>query len=107
MPPVPRTSWNPMRVLDRDVLIDVLRGHPPALASVMRAAASWQVYRPSAQHSATALELLARFYLSHNLGPFDALIAATALGLDAPLCTFNVRHFRVVPGRVTEQPYSR
>jgi predicted nucleic acid-binding protein len=46
-------------------------------------------------------------HLSHGLGLVDALIAATALSLSAPLCTFNLKHFRHIPGLVTEQPYQR
>ena len=48
-----------------------------------------------------------RLHLSHGLGLVDALIAATALSLNAPLCTFNLKHFRHIPGLVTEQPYTR
>jgi len=29
------------------------------------------------------------------------------VGLNAMLCTFNVRHFRTIPALVTEQPYVR
>jgi len=46
-------------------------------------------------------------HLSHGLGILDALIAATALSLSVPLCTSNLKHFRPVPGLVTEQPYPR
>lgn len=49
-----------------------------------------------------ALALLTQFRLSHGLGLEDALIAATALGQGATLCTFNVKHFAAVPGLVTE-----
>jgi len=37
----------------------------------------------------------------------DALIAATAIGRGAALVTFNTKHFAVVPGLATEQPYDR
>ena len=37
----------------------------------------------------------------------DSLIAATALRLNAPLCTFNVKHFRHIPRLIIEQPYQR
>ena len=44
---------------------------------------------------------------SDNLGLVDSLIAATAVGLGAILCTFNVKHFRVVAGLQMQQPYKR
>jgi predicted nucleic acid-binding protein len=28
-------------------------------------------------------------------------------GVSATLCTFNVKHYRMVPGLVLEQPYAR
>jgi predicted nucleic acid-binding protein len=46
-------------------------------------------------------------FLGHGLGVIDALIAATAVGRRATLCTFNVRHFSAVRGLSTEQPYQR
>ena len=45
--------------------------------------------------------------LSHNLGSFDALIAATAVENSAVLLTFNTRHFTVVPGLMIQEPYAR
>src|SRR5207245_2551084 len=47
------------------------------------------------------------FHLSHSLGLLDALIAACAVGRAATLCTFKIKHYRVIAGLVTEQPYSR
>jgi len=47
------------------------------------------------------------YHLSHNLGLLDALIASCAIGLSATLCTFNVKHYQIVPGLTTEQPYAR
>ena len=45
--------------------------------------------------------------LSPSLGLLDALIAACVISLSATLCTFNVKHYRVVPGLVMVQPYTR
>jgi predicted nucleic acid-binding protein len=47
------------------------------------------------------------YHLSHGLGLLDALIAACAVGHSATLYTFNVKHYQVVPGLVTAQPYTR
>jgi len=54
-----------------------------------------------------ALMEYAPLRLSHNLGTFDALIAATAVENDAVLLTFNTRHFAAVPGLTTQEPYTR
>ncbi|RLC78819.1 MAG: VapC toxin family PIN domain ribonuclease [Chloroflexi bacterium] len=45
-----------------------------------------------------ALKWFEDFYLSHGLGIMDCLIAAPAVRLRRPLYTFNVRHYRVIPG---------
>jgi len=45
--------------------------------------------------------------LSHGLGGFDALIAATAVGRGAELLTFHARHFSAVPGLAFSAPYIR
>ncbi|MGB3205723.1 MAG: hypothetical protein WBB28_12100 [Crinalium sp.] len=54
-----------------------------------------------------ALSDFTTYHLSNSLGLLDALIAACAIGQGATLCTFNLKHYRVVPGLVTEQPYRR
>lgn len=126
-----------MFVLDADILIDVQRKHPPAVAwftglapkppvaglAVMelfqdarnkrelresrRLVAGLKPVWPTEADCQKALADFAAFHLSHNLGLIDALIAAAAVGLGAELATFNVKHYRVVPGLVTVQPYTR
>jgi predicted nucleic acid-binding protein len=126
-----------MRVLDTDILIDLSRGYPPASAwfaslndpplipgyavfellfgcenmLAVRRLQRWlrpfRINWPTAADCDRAVATFARLSLSHNLGIFDALIAECCVGLGVPLCTFNVRHFRAVPGLVTEQPYAR
>lgn len=123
-----------MLLVDTDVLIDVQRRHPLALAwflslselpgvpgfvmmeliqdaqntrqveQAFRLVAPLRVVWPTAEDSSRALADFAAFHLSHRLGLLDALIAACAVGVGAQLCTFNVKHFRVVPGLVTVQP---
>lgn len=126
-----------MRMLDTDILIDLSRGYPPALAwfaslndaslipgyaifellvgcdnaLAVRRLQRWlrpfRIYWPTATDCDRALTTFARARLSHNLGILDALIGECAVGLGVPLCTFNARHFRAVAGLTTEQPYER
>lgn len=126
-----------MYVLDADVLIDVQRGFPPATAwfgslkelpvvpgfvvmeLIQQAQNSLQVQTalylvsglarvwPTEADCTRALDDFAKLHLSHRIGLVDSLIAATAVGLGAELCTFNRKHFRAVPGLKTVQPYPR
>ena len=126
-----------MDLLDTAVLIDVQRGHPPALAwfasltdlpavpglvvmelvqdariagearqALKLVAPLWIVW-PTEADCARAFSDFTAYHLSHGLGLLDALIAACAVGLSATLCTFNAKHYQVVPGLVTAQPYAR
>jgi predicted nucleic acid-binding protein len=45
--------------------------------------------------------------LSDGLGLLDALIAHCALGQQATLCTFNIKHYRVIRNLKISQPYVR
>lgn len=126
-----------MDLLDTDVLIDVQRGHPPALAwfasltdlpavpgfvvmeliqdarnaaevtQALKLVAPLRIVWPTEADCARALSDFATYHVSHGLGLLDSLIAACAVGLSATLCTFNVKHYKVVPGLVTAQPYTR
>jgi predicted nucleic acid-binding protein len=126
-----------MLVLDTDVLIDVQRGHAAAIAwfaglsevpsvpglvvmelvqgaqnsrqvrDVLRLTAPLQVIWPTAGDCQRALTDFAALHLSQGLGLLDALIAATAIGVSAELCTFNDKHYQSVPGVVTLRPYIR
>lgn len=126
-----------MLLLDTDILIDFQRGFTPAVEwfrslsetpqisglvameliqdardtrEVERSrklAAPFPVVWPSEEDCNLALEIFRAHHLSHNLGLIDALIGATALGLDATLCTFNDKHYRVVSGLKLSRPYLR
>ncbi len=126
-----------MDALDTDILIDVQRGHPPALAwfaqltelpcvpgfvvmelvqdardtreveQALKLVAPLQIVWPSAADCTRALSEFSTYHLSHGLGLIDALIAACAIGFSARLCTFNDKHYRVVTGLMTAQPYVR
>lgn len=44
-----------------------------------------------------ATTLIERHSLAHGIQLADALVAATALEWDSPLCTANTKHFRPIP----------
>lgn len=126
-----------MELLDTDVLIDVQRGHPPALAwfasltdlplvpglvvmeliqdarnagevrQALKLVSPLRIVWPTETDCTRALADFTAYHLSHGLGLLDALIAACAVGLNVTLCTFNEKHYQVVPGLVTVRPYAR
>lgn len=69
--------------------------------------AQFPIVWPTEMDCARALSDFERLHLSHSLGLIDSLIAATAVGQGATLLTFNVKHYRGVPGLVVAQPYTR
>jgi len=54
-----------------------------------------------------ALEIFAEFHLSHKAGLLDVLIGQTATYLNAPLYTFNQKHYSFIPEIKTFQPYTK
>lgn len=68
---------------------------------------AFEVLWPSQETCDRALEMLVKYNLSHNLGLIDALIGQTAVSLDLPIYTFNRKHYDVIPGLVTVQPYQK
>lgn len=73
----------------------------------LRLVSGLPVVWPAEADCARALSDFAALHLSHGLGLLDALIAATAVGRGDTLCTFNVKHYRAVPGLAFVQPYRR
>jgi predicted nucleic acid-binding protein len=126
-----------MYLLDTDVLIDVQQGYTPALTwfatlselpsvlgvvvmelvqdaknmqqvrQALRLVAPLSIVWPTETDCQRALSDFTAYHLSHGTGILDALIAACAIGLSAILCTFNVKHYRMISGLVTAQPYIR
>jgi hypothetical protein len=123
-------------LLDTDVMVDILRGHPPAVAWLSRMGTApiglpglvamellqgcqnlvqlqqlekqiqrFSLHWPTLADCQRAYQDFAVYRLSHNLGMLDALIGATAVGLHEPLATFNLKHYGVVAGLQTIQPY--
>ena len=131
------TPASPMRMLDADVLIDIQRSHPNAIAwyaslseypivpglvvmeliqdapskheveQALRLVRPLPVAWPTESDCLRALADFRVLNLSQNLGLIDSLIAATTIGLGATLCTFNVKHYRNITGLILEQPYAR
>jgi predicted nucleic acid-binding protein len=126
-----------MDLVDSDVLIDVQRGHPPALTwftgltelpavpgfvameliqdardarevrKALKLIAPFRIVWPTATDCTRALSDFAAYHVSNGLGLLDSLIAACAIGLSANLCTFNTKHYRAVRGLNTLKPYKR
>jgi predicted nucleic acid-binding protein len=124
-------------LLDTDILIDIQRTHPPAVAwfaslnelpavpgfvvmelvqdaqnaqqirRALKLVAPLPILWPTENDCNRALADFTAYHLSHKLGLLDALIAACAIGVSAELCTFNVKHYRVIPGLTITQPYMR
>lgn len=69
------------------------------------ALAEFSVYWPSPDSCTEAMKDVYSHYLSHSLRPNDALIGHCAKEHSATLYTFNQKHFAVIEGLVTEQPY--
>ena len=54
-----------------------------------------------------ALPVFGAFRLSHGLGIIDVLIGQLAVEHGVPLCTFNQKHYAMIPGLITMQPYAK
>lgn len=52
-----------------------------------------------------AMLQLKKYYLSHNIGINDCLIAAPSQRLQLPLYTRNIKHFTPMLGALAQQPY--
>jgi len=125
-----------MILLDTDVMVDILRGHEPAkvwLQSIdeigmpglvameliqgcqntreqrmlEKELSEYQLYWPSVEDCSRAMKTFSSHHLSDNIGLLDALIAETAIGIEAELATFNLKHYRVINGLQSLQPYTR
>lgn len=74
---------------------------------VHRLVSRYGVVWPSEKICKMAFQLYIEHFLGHNLDFPDAVIGQTAVELGAPLCTFNEKHYRVIPGIKTVRPYER
>ena len=122
-------------LLDTDVLVDFLRGHAPAVnwltdyslpigipgfvamellqgcrdlaeqqrveSELSRFALKW----PTRTDCERAYRDFSALRLVVGLGLLDSVIAQTAVGLNEPLATFNIKHYGAVTALQTVQPY--
>jgi predicted nucleic acid-binding protein len=62
---------------------------------------------PDPAELASAYELLLSLHLSSGIGIPDCVLGAMAVARGARLYTFNLKHFKVIPGLDAQRPYSR
>ena len=127
-----------MIFLDTDVMIDLLRQYPPAVAwlnslgseeivlpgfvameliqgcrdkaeqeELERELRSYGVAWPSPAACNEALSVFSNYHLSHGLGILDVLIGQMAVAMNVALCTFNQKHYSVIPNVRILQPYEK
>lgn len=91
------------------VVMELMAGctNKQEMQRVMKLVKQFAVYWPTDAECNMAVAYYEKLHLSHKIGIMDALIGACAVGLGVPLCTFNVRDFKPIPGIVLEQPYTR
>jgi predicted nucleic acid-binding protein len=68
---------------------------------------AYEVAWPSATTCDEALSVFTDYYLSHGLGILDAIIGQMAVTLNIRLCTFNQKHYSMIPNLHTLQPYEK
>ncbi len=126
-----------MDLIDTDVLIDIQRGHAPALTwfaglaelpaipgfvtmeliqdarnsgevrQALKLVAPFPVIWPTESDCDRALSDFSTYHLSHGLGLIDAMIAACVVSRSATLYSFNLKHYAAVPGLKVDRPYVR
>lgn len=91
------------------VAMELLQGcrNKTEQAKVEQVLTQFAIVWPFPETCETALQLFARYHLSHNVGLLDALIGQTAAALNLPLHTFNRKHYAVLPDLTIIEPYVR
>jgi predicted nucleic acid-binding protein len=67
----------------------------------------FRVLWPEPETCQRAFGVYLREHLRSQLGILDCLIGQMAVDLELPLCTFNRKHYSVVPGLRIEEPYPK
>jgi len=126
-----------MYIIDTDILINIQRGYQPAVNwfrelielpavpglvvmeliqdaqntrqvhNALKLVAPLAIVWPAESACNYALLHFAAHHLSDGVSLINSLIGACAITVSADLCTFNVKHYRTIPGLRTVQPYAR
>ncbi len=96
-------------ILPGFVVMELLQGCNNRVdqGKIEKALAAFEIVWPSVETCDEALDVFARYHLSHNIGLLDALIGQTVVALGLSLHTFNRKHYAVIPSLVTTEPYDR
>ncbi|MCH9739924.1 MAG: hypothetical protein K0U38_03660 [Epsilonproteobacteria bacterium] len=84
-----------MIVLDTNILIEILKDNPKTIEKVVSLFEIIEINEAISKQSTTLIKTYAK---SHNLDIPDSLIGSTALILESPLFTYNVKDFRFIEG---------
>lgn len=103
------SSGNEEIVLPGFVVMELIQGcqNKSEQTKVEKTLTSFEIVWPLPETCDKALEIFARYHLSHNVGLLDALIGQIAVALNLPLHTFNQKHYSAIPDLVTIQPYPK
>lgn len=91
------------------VVMELLSGcaNKQEMNMLMNTLKPYKIHWPAESDCQRALNDFHQHHLSDNLGILDALIGECAAGLEVPLCTFNVKHYKVIPRLMVEKPYEK
>jgi predicted nucleic acid-binding protein len=87
------------------VVMELLQGcqNSKEQRQLEKSISKYQLYWPDEESCNKALAIFSDHHLSDNIGLLDALIAETAIGINAELATFNIKHYRILHGLKTMQ----
>lgn len=91
------------------VIMELIQGckNKLQLDKLQRDLAFYETIWLEPEDCARALDVFAKYFLSHSAGLVDVLVGMTAVSFNVPLYTFNEKHYQFIPGLKTIQPYSK
>ena len=89
------------------VWLEVIEGAPnkQKQKAVIDILSDFQLIETTSEDTRWAVKSLIRTRLTHNVDPFDCLIAAASHRLEVPLFTRNLKHFKPLLGDLAVRPY--